>query len=186
MVLDIELFYLLNNFSGKSRLFDILVVFFASYLQYFVVATFLLFLCFSVYSKREKLYMFWTTVISIIVARLGITEIIRFFYHRPRPFLAFQVHKLLSNGWFYSDKEWSFPSGHSAFFFAMAAAIYFYNKKWGIGFFTAAVLMNISRIIAGVHYPSDILAGMIIGMLTGYITSYFTGRFFANINIWKK
>jgi len=50
----------------------------------------------------------------------------------------------------------------------MAAAIYFYNKKWGIGFFIAAVMMNISRIIAGVHYPSDILAGMVVGIAVAY------------------
>ena len=98
------------------------------------------------------------------------SEIIRFFYHRPRPFITLQVNQLLS------ENEWSFPSGHSAFFFAMAAAIYFYNKKWGIGFFIAAILMNISRIIAGVHYPTDILSGAIIGGATAYIVFYFAAK----------
>ena len=172
MTLDIKLLYFLNNFAGKSQIFDTLIVFLASYLQYFLVAVFLALLYMSTYSKRDKIYVFWTTTISIIIARLGVTEIIRFFYHRPRPFVTLEVNKLLSSGWFYSDTEWSFPSGHSAFFFAMATALYLYNKKWGIGFFIAAIVMNISRIVAGVHYPSDIAGGAVVGMAVAYLVFY--------------
>ncbi len=166
MTTDIKLLYFLNILAGKSQIFDFLTIFLASYLQYFLVAAFLLLLYFSVYSKREKLTIFWVTAISVVVARLGVTEIIRFFYHRPRPFLTYQLYPLIS------ENEWSFPSGHSTFFFAMATAIYLYNKKWGIGFFIAALLMNISRIVAGVHYPSDILGGMIVGIVVAYVVFY--------------
>jgi len=127
MALDAGLFHFLNDLTGKSRLFDISIVFLASYLQYVLVAVFISLLYFSVYPRREKIRIFLVTVASAIVARFGITEIIRFFYHRPRPH-AYQL--IIENGW-------SFPSGHSAFFFAMATAIYLYNKKWGIGFFIA-------------------------------------------------
>lgn len=174
MALDVQVFYFLNDFAGRSPFFDDLVVILAAYLQYVLIVVFLLLLFSSTYTRREKLYTFWTTTISICVARLGITEIIRFLYHRPRPFLALRAQKLLSDSqWFYSDTEWSFPSGHSAFFFAMATAIFLYNKKWGIWFFIAAILMNISRIIVGVHYPSDILAGAVIGMGAAYVVFYF-------------
>lgn len=176
MALDIKLLYLLNNFAGQSRIFDIIIVFLASYLQYFLVAAFLLLLFFWRYSKQKKFRIFWVAAISVIIARLGITEIIRFFYHRPRPFVVYPVHQLLS------ENEWSFPSGHSAFFFALAAAVYLYNKKWGAGFFLAAVLMNVSRVMAGVHYPSDILGGMIVGIFTACITLYFLN----SKNLWTK
>ncbi len=106
----------------------------------------------------------------MIVARLGVTELIRFFYHRPRPFVAHQVHPL------FFDNAWSFPSGHATFFFAMATAIYFYNKKWSIGFFIASILMTLSRIIAGAHYPSDIIGGMAIGMAVACIVFYIAER----------
>lgn len=167
MTLDIKLFYFFNNLAEQSRIFDALVIFLAGYFRYLLIAIFLLLFYFWQYARREKLRIFWVTVISIIIARLGAVELIRFFYHRPRPFVAYQVHQLLS------ENGWSFPSGHSAFFFAMATAIYLYNKKWGTGFFLAAILMNISRIIAGVHYPSDILGGAIIGMAVAYIVFYF-------------
>lgn len=178
MSLDIKLLYFLNGLTGQSEFVDKLAVFLAAYLQYFLVAAFLVLLYFAAYSRREKLYLFWTTAVSIFVARGLITEAIRFFYHRPRPFLTLPVNKLLSNGWFYSDTEWSFPSGHSAFFFAMATAVYLYNKKWGVWFFIAAILINISRIITGVHYPSDILSGAVVGIVSGYFVVYF-------LNKWK-
>ncbi len=168
--MDINFFYFLNNLAGQYRIFDTLVVFFAEYFQYLLIAIFLLLLFFSKYAKQEKLRLFWVTVVSTIVARLGVVELIRFFYHRSRPFVTYQVHQLLS------ENGWSFPSGHSAFFFAMAMAIYLYNKKWGIGFFLAAILMNISRIIAGVHYPSDIISGAIVGMAVAYIVFYIAER----------
>jgi len=168
--LDINFFYFFNNLAGRSRFFDALVVFLAGYFQYLLIAIFLLLLFFSKYAKREKLRIFWITVVSTIVARFGVTELIRFFYHRLRPFVTYQAHQLLSGN------EWSFPSGHSAFFFAMATAIYLYNKKWGIGFFLAAILMNISRVIAGVHYPSDIIGGAIIGIIVAYVVFYFAER----------
>lgn len=162
MATDIRIFYFFNDLAGQSRFFDALVVFLAEYLQYFLIVAFLLLVYFSGYAKKEKLRMVWVATISILVARLGVTELIRFFYHRPRPFVARQAYQLIS------EHAWSFPSGHSAFFFAMATAIYVYNKKWGVGFFLAALLMNISRVIAGVHYPSDIAGGMIVGIVSAY------------------
>jgi undecaprenyl-diphosphatase len=54
----------------------------------------------------------------------------------------------------------------------MATAIYLCNKKWGIWFVIAAILMNISRIVAGVHYPSDILGGAVVGIMVGYLVVY--------------
>lgn len=170
MTLDAKLLYFLNNLTGKSQIFDALTIFFASYSQYFLAAAFLLLLYFSAYSKREKLHIFWTTAVSMIIARLGIVEIIRFFYNRPRPFITYGLRPLIS------ENAWSFPSGHSALFFAMATAIYLYNKKWGAWFFAAAIIMNVGRIVAGVHYPSDILGGMIIGIITAYLVFYFAKR----------
>lgn len=170
MTLDITLLYFLNNLAGKSQIFDILTIFLANYFQYFLVIVFLLLLYFSAYSKRDKLCIFWVTTVSVIVARFGIVEIIRLFYHRPRPFITYPLRPLFLNN------EWSFPSGHSTFFFAMATAIFLYNKKWGIWFFIAAVLVSISRVIAGVHYPSDILGGLIVGVITAYIVFYFAEK----------
>ena len=158
--MDIQLLLFLNSFVGTSTFFDYIIIFFASYLQYVLIATFLVLLYRSAYPRKEKMHIFWVTIISIVISRYIITSLIRFFYHRPRPFIIYPLYPLVT------DYAWSFPSGHSAFFFAMAATLFLYNKKWGVWFFVAALFMNISRVIAGVHYPSDIIGGMIIGIIT--------------------
>lgn len=167
MALDVQIIYFLNGLVGKSALLDNIFLFLASHLPFLLVAVFLILLYFSSsYSKRDKLRIFWVTTISALVARFGVTELIRLFYHRPRPFLTHQLHTL------FTDNEWSFPSGHATFFFAMVTAIYLYNKKWGVGFFIATLAVTISRIVVGVHYPSDILGGMVIGILVAYAVFY--------------
>ncbi len=170
MTLDIQLFYLLNNLAGQSPFFDGVIVFLASYLPYLLIVLFLALVFFSRYSKREKLQILLVTGLSSIIARLGVTELIRFFYHHPRPFSVLPVHQLLT------DSSWSFPSGHATFFFAMATALYLYNKKWGIGFFVATVFITVSRVIAGIHYPSDIVGGASIGIAVACVVFYFAHR----------
>jgi len=170
-MLDTDLFFLLNNLAGKSRLLDAIFVFLASDLQFFLIAAFLLLLFFSRKPLRDKTRMFAAAMLSGIIARGLLTEIIRFFWHRPRPFDAFSVVQLIP------EDDWSFPSGHAAFFFAMAAAIYAYDKKWGIGFFLAAFLMNISRIAAGVHYSSDILGGAAVGISSAWIVLFLMKKY---------
>jgi len=170
MVFDIELFYLLNNLAGQSPFLDSVIVFLASYLPYLVVGIFLVLIFFSAYSRREKIEILLVTGIAVLIARFGITELIRLFVHRPRPFLTLPVHQLLT------DSAWSFPSGHVTFFFALSTAVYLYNKKWGIGFFIATVFITVSRVIAGIHYPSDILGGAVIGITVAYVTFYIVRR----------
>ena len=166
MTLDTQLLYLLNSLAGQSPLLDRSILFFASDLAYLLVAIFIAFLFFSQYPRREKLQLFFVAAISSIIARYGVTELIRYFYYRPRPFIELSVNQLLPH------TASSFPSGHATFFFAMATAIYLYNKKWGIGFFIAATLITVSRVIAGIHYPSDIIGGAVIGVLVAYATFY--------------
>ena len=173
MALDTNLFYFLNSFAGRFQFLDAFIIFIAAYLQYFVVVLAFLFLYLSDYSKRKKLRLFLMAAASVIIARLLAVEVIRFLYHSPRPFAVLETNKLLSSGWFYSDAEWSFPSGHAAFFFALATTIYLYNKKWGLVFFVLSAIIAISRIAAGVHYPSDILGGAAVGIIVACLIFYF-------------
>ena len=64
--------------------------------------------------------------------------------------------------------DYSFPSGHTGSSFAAACAMYRSLPKWaGISLLLLAVLIGLSRLYVGVHYPSDVLAGMLTGILSG-------------------
>lgn len=66
--------------------------------------------------------------------------------------------------------DFSFPSGHTAASFAATAALYFAGEKklWkpALGL---AVLIAFSRLYLYVHYPTDILGGIVVGVLAGYL-----------------
>jgi len=154
---------LFNTFAKGSEVYD----------KYFLIIAFLLFLFLSAYSRSQRLRVVFTTIISFVVAREVISPIARFLYYRPWPFRVSQLRLLLGDSQLVGGDVWSFPTGHSAFLFAMATTIYLYNKKWGTVFFIYAILMNTSRIIAGLYSPLDSLAGILIGLFTSFMIFYF-------------
>ena len=83
------------------------------------------------------------------------------------------------------ERQWdsSFPSGHTASSFAVAFAFFLKApKKYGIPALVLAALIGFSRLYVGVHYPSDVLCGMIIGMLSAFIAVKVTDRVFARMD----
>jgi undecaprenyl-diphosphatase len=64
-----------------------------------------------------------------------------------------------------SDR-FSFPSGHTAAAFVVATLLGYFFPVIALPLFAWAFLVGFSRIYLGVHYPSDILAGIVIGMLS--------------------
>lgn len=66
------------------------------------------------------------------------------------------------------ESSFSFPSGHTTSSIGAAVALFQYNKKkLGIPLLILAVLIALSRIYVHVHYPTDVLAGIVEGILLG-------------------
>lgn len=64
--------------------------------------------------------------------------------------------------------DWSFPSNHAAIAAAAAVAILLVDRRLGRVAVPAALLMAASRIWIGVHYPHDVLVGVVIGALVAW------------------
>ena len=62
-----------------------------------------------------------------------------------------------------SDK-FSFPSGHTAAAFVFANIVVAFFPSLSIPLYLFATLVGLSRVMLGVHYPGDILAGMVLGL----------------------
>lgn len=111
--------------------------------------------------------------LAAVLTASGIaTVVLKYAVRKPRPALVLsEVHAL----WGHTTTP-SFPSGHTASAFAMAAFLVFLSNERGKGPFrfaghvllwSWAIGVGISRIFLGVHFPSDALAGAVLGVLTG-------------------
>ena len=147
---------------------DLLIIFLAKYLGWVLG----LGLAASLIRANGSTIMVIEAFLSGAVARFGITDLIRYFYNRPRPFESGDFIPLISR-----ETGGSFPSGHAAFLFALAMTVFLYNRRWGALFFAGAILVGVGRVLAGLHWPSDILAGAVVGILTSVIVNLISKKF---------
>ena len=138
-----------------------LVEFFASYFLWIMFAgIFALWVFDGKIKKEEALHALFAAILAWIIA-----HIIKAMFPTLRPFQvngdAVKVIIPLANG--------AFPSGHTAAAFGLAVTVWLHDKKMGIVYFLAAILVGIARILANVHYPIDIIGGAAVGTGTAYL-----------------
>ncbi len=172
--LNLSLFNLIFGLSRKNFLLDSLGVFFAVYLPYLLILGFF-WILFRQTGWRKRIFFFAEAAIAVILSRGLITEIIRFFYYSPRPFEFLHFQPLIP------ESGSSFPSGHAAFYFALATVLFFYHRRWGIWYFILSFLNGVARIFAGVHWPLDVVAGAILGIVCGLLVHWLLRSYSKNI-----
>ncbi len=188
-----QIFFKLYNLAHWSIFFDKLIVFTAQYLPYLVIlgaGIFLLWHHEVFFLKKEEgglikktynqmilsIQSKWQEIVLVFFSGISawcLSQILKIIIHTPRPFISFlNVSPLVH------ETSYSFPSGHATFFMALAMALYFSHKKVGYIFMFLAFLIGLARIIAGVHFPIDILGGFILGILTAYLVKFLYQKIF--------
>ena len=107
-------------------------------------------------------------IFSLIICNITIKPIIA----RVRPYdLREGIELIIAR-----PTDFSFPSGHTSISFAGAIPMLMYNKKIGIPALILAIIIAFSRLYLYVHFPTDVLGGMIVGSICG-VLGYFTSKF---------
>ena len=112
---------------------------------------------------RGRLFVL-ALVLALVITDPLVVNNLKKLVGRERPFLVLEgVRCLVGKG-----GSGSFPSAHAANWFAgLAVALVYYRRSWRF-MLPLAVLVAVSRVYNGVHYPSDIVAGAIIGAAAGF------------------
>src|SRR5437870_1079577 len=91
---------------------------------------------------------------------LLINQLIATIWHRQRPFASHPT----AHVWGARSHDPSFPSDHASAAFAIAFAVYLFDRVAGAIFLVAAVIIGAGRVFIGAHYPADVLAGCLVGL----------------------
>ncbi|MEK7606841.1 MAG: phosphatase PAP2 family protein [Patescibacteria group bacterium] len=173
MSVDVFLLHAVNGLTGKSGALDAFGIFSAVIL---LPVLFLLLLPVTFSAKSPSHDDWWQFVLKASTAALvayGFVRLIWLFVFRARPFLAFSDIKQLIA---FSPELNSFPSGHASVAFALAFMVWRADRIWGIVFLILAALISLGRVFVGVHYPFDIVGGVLVGYLTAFTVRWIDER----------
>lgn len=161
-----QLFRFFNELAWQSDISDSVFVVFATSLAYVFYFSIITYLFLRKEEEQKTLFGFPSyfrepvMVLGVTLISLGFVLFLKTLFDIPRPFDVLpNVRSLVEQG--LGD---SFPSGHAMVLSSLSVAVMIYQRRLGILLLVLACLIGILRIIVGVHYPADILGGLLLGI----------------------
>lgn len=171
---NVEIFRMINDLGKHYPYLNSSAVFIAEYTVYFLALA-MIFYWFS--RKNSNRMMIICGVVTVIFAEIA-GKIAGQFHFNNQPFAELpNVNQLIEK-----TVDNSFPSDHTIIFFSLCMIFWLFKKKIGLLWITLAVLVGISRIWVGVHYPADVAVGAIISIVAAVIVY----KIVPNLEITKK
>lgn len=113
-------------------------------------------------------------LIGLVVGNLALKNI----FARPRPYTVNPNVEMLVE----RLKDYSFPSGHTRCCFESGMAMYFCDKRFGKAAFVLGGFIAFSRMYLYMHYPTDIIGGVVLGLVNGFIAFIIVDKVYKLIN----
>lgn len=124
----------------------------------------LILLCFKK-TRKAGVAMGIAMACGFLVGNLGLKNLVG----RMRPYDMVEVDLLVN-----TLSDFSFPSGHTLVSFNAAIALHHYHRKWGIAALVLAALIACSRLYLFVHYPTDVVTGVLLAVGLALASCRFT------------
>lgn len=112
-------------------------------------------------SNKKYRNIGFITLGALILSTIIGEGIVKHLVRRIRPCNHLNKNKLLIT----EPKSYSFPSGHTLSSFAVAGVLSMYFAEYSFIFIGIAFLIALSRIYLYVHYPTDVIAGIVLGLM---------------------
>lgn len=162
---DIKLFHFINikiNYPWLTKLMTYITYLGSKEFTLSIPFSFIIISLFE--SGNTKLIYGIEIFISLSISHIFI-HFVKRIANRPRPYEKISDSRKL----IITLEEYSFPSGHTTASFAIATSLSFIFPNFNFFFYSLALLVGLSRIHLGVHYPTDIIIGSIIGFVFSWI-----------------
>jgi membrane-associated phospholipid phosphatase len=167
MAVDSNLYVDINNFSRHTSWLHFPM---ANYAKYGLGFFALLMLFAWWYSRRQPNRVMASALLAPVIAALAfvINQPIAGAVAQERPYNKISnVLVLLAR-----NHDWSFPSDHAVLGGAVTVTLFYVSKRLGYVSLFLALLMAFARVYAGVHYPHDVVAGLIVGAVIAFVLRF--------------
>ncbi len=160
--MDTALFYAVNH-GLENPFFNIFMPLLSRYPNW--IPIFLGIFGYFIYrDKKRGIFFFLLVVVAVTASDFICSGVLKKIFATPRPCLSLPDVHLLAG----CSNSGSFPSSHAANSAAIATMLGLYDRRfWWFGI-PAALLVCISRLYLGVHYPSDVAGGALVGAAVAY------------------
>jgi len=137
--------------------------------------------------RKGRIVILLLALLILISDQLS-SSVIKSLVARPRPCHEVNGGPLVAGVRLLVDcgSGYSFPSSHAVNNFALATFLSYYYRRYAPLFYSFACVMGLSRIVVGVHFPSDVAGGAVIGSLIAWSVILLwnaVGRFFPVVAI---
>ena len=163
--IDQSVLLALYHLAVSSPLFSLFAIVIAQWLPYVAFGFFVVYELFNADIDRGVFHAFRFSFFPILVA-WTITLLVKFFVNAPRPFVGdLDIAPLV----FVPGLFDSFPSAHATVMGALFGAIFALRLRFWKWYGVIAILVALGRVAVGVHWPHDVLVGLLFGLLVGYV-----------------
>ncbi|HLP05290.1 MAG TPA: phosphatase PAP2 family protein [Paludibacter sp.] len=135
------------------------------------------------YWKKDSVWIILALLACVVIADNISSGLIKNLVQRPRPSHNDSLNSVIHLVHNYRGGKYGFVSSHASntLGFALLSALLFRNRVYGLLVIGWALVVGYSRIYLGVHYPFDILGGMLVGALSAYGCYYALKKYRADI-----
>lgn len=159
---NISAFLFINQYAGKNKIVDNILISAVEIIPYlFILVLICLWLSSDDERKKSSLHAGLAALLGMLTS-----NVISSFYYHPRPFVKNLGSQLIEHA-----ADSSFPSDHTTFVFSIAVMLLFNKATRVVGgaLCIFSFISSLSRVFGGVHFPIDILGGILVAIFSSTV-----------------